>query len=204
MKEELQSKLYADFPELFKEKDLPMTETCMCWGIECGDGWEPVIRNACRALNRSCELARRKKSFPREDEIIVWFHNLCRKLERKFKLPYNTLYTAKHREYQRFPGFSFRFSQIKEKFGTLRIYFNFEDNFKPEDVAHLDPEDIAAARNKALGRIDGVLDIAHLLSEQTCEECGSPGKLLTGGWWATQCRACAEKRGKDYDLPSRA
>lgn len=199
MDKELQEKLYADFPELFQEKDLPMTKTCMCWGIECRNGWENIIRNACKVLKRDYAVARKKKAFPYQDEISVWFHNLCRKIEKRFKIKYNTLYTVKHRSYERFPGFSIRFSQIKEKFGTLRIYHNFEDNFKPEDVDHLDPEDIKIARERAWGKIDGVLSIAHLLSEQTCESCGSPGKLLTGGWWVTQCRACAEKAGKDYD-----
>lgn len=203
MTEELQEKLYLDYPDLFKEKDLPMTETCMCWGIDCGDGWENIIRNVCKSLNKDYALARKKKRFPYEDEITVWFHNLCRKIEKVFKLKYNTLYAVKHRSYERFPGFSIRFSQIKEKFGTLRIYHNFVDNFKTEDVDHLDQKDIVIARERAWGKIDGVLSMAHLLSEQTCEDCGAPGKLLTTGWWTTQCRACAEKRGKDYDKESK-
>jgi hypothetical protein len=203
MDKELQEKLYADFPELFKEKDLPMTQTCMCWGIECRNGWEPIIRNVCFSLRRDYALARQKKYFPYQDEITVWFHNLCRKIEKRFNIKYNTLYVVKHRSYERFPGFSIRFSQIKEKFGTLRIYHNFSDNFKPEDVAHLDQEDIVIARERAWGEISGVLSMAHLLSEQTCEDCGNPGKLLTNGWWVAQCRTCAERAGKDYDAPPR-
>jgi hypothetical protein len=194
MDKELQEKLYADFPELFKEKDLPATQTCMCWGIECRNGWEPIIRNVCKVFKARYAMARIKKAFPHQDEITVWFHNLCRKIERLFKIKSNTLYTVKHRRYERFAGFSIRFSQIKEKFGTLRIYYNFEDNFNPEDVDHLDPEDIKAQRERAWGMVSGVLDMAHILSEQTCEDCGNPGKLLTNGWWVAQCRACAEKR----------
>jgi len=198
MNKELQEKLYQDFPELFKEKDYPMTETCMCWGIECSDGWEPIIRNVSKVLKTDYALARQKKSFPYQDEITVWFHNLCRKIEKKLGLKYASLYTAKHRTYERFPGFAIRFSQIKEKFGTLRIYHNFEDKFKPEDVKHLDPADIIIARERAWGRIDGVLGIAHILSEQTCESCGAPGKLFTGGWWVTRCKECSERAGRSY------
>jgi hypothetical protein len=33
MKAELQEKLYTDYPEIFKQKDLDMTQTAMCWGI---------------------------------------------------------------------------------------------------------------------------------------------------------------------------
>ena len=43
MKKELQDKIFAAFPSLYCDKDLPMTETCMCWGIETGDGWFDLI-----------------------------------------------------------------------------------------------------------------------------------------------------------------
>lgn len=43
MKQELQKKLFEAFPYLYREKDLPMTQTCMCWGIECGDGWFDLL-----------------------------------------------------------------------------------------------------------------------------------------------------------------
>jgi hypothetical protein len=43
MRKELQDKIFAAFPSLYCRKDLPMTETCMCWGIETGDGWFDLI-----------------------------------------------------------------------------------------------------------------------------------------------------------------
>ena len=43
MRKELEEQLYAIDPVFFRQKDLDMTQTCMCWGIECGDGWyEPI------------------------------------------------------------------------------------------------------------------------------------------------------------------
>jgi len=44
MNEELDEALMRDFPMLYAQRHLPMTETCMCWGFGCGDGWEPIIR----------------------------------------------------------------------------------------------------------------------------------------------------------------
>jgi hypothetical protein len=38
MNKELEEQLYNKYPKLFKERSLPMTQTCMCWGIECGSG----------------------------------------------------------------------------------------------------------------------------------------------------------------------
>lgn len=50
MKKELQDKLYQDYPKLFKQKDLSMRETCMCWGIETGDGWYSLLDKLCSLL----------------------------------------------------------------------------------------------------------------------------------------------------------
>jgi len=50
MKSELQNKLYQKYPKIFKQKDLPMTQTCMTWGCECGDGWYLLIDKLCGQL----------------------------------------------------------------------------------------------------------------------------------------------------------
>lgn len=43
--------LYSRYPALFREKDLPMTQTCMCWGIEVqGDGWFQLLDTMCARL----------------------------------------------------------------------------------------------------------------------------------------------------------
>jgi len=51
MKAELQQALFAKYPDIFREKDLPMTQTCMCWGIEVdGDGWYKLLDELCGQL----------------------------------------------------------------------------------------------------------------------------------------------------------
>lgn len=39
MSPELDKKLVAAFPNLYRNRDGSMKETAMCWGFECGDGW---------------------------------------------------------------------------------------------------------------------------------------------------------------------
>ena len=51
MKPELQNQLYAKYPAIFRDKDLPMSQTCMCWGIETGDGYYGVLDHLCYALS---------------------------------------------------------------------------------------------------------------------------------------------------------
>lgn len=43
MSPELERKLYDDFPALYSNHTLPMTETSMCFGFQCGDGWYDLI-----------------------------------------------------------------------------------------------------------------------------------------------------------------
>ena len=50
MKIELQNKLFDKYPQIFRQKDLSMNQTCMCWGIECEDGWYKLLDFLCSQL----------------------------------------------------------------------------------------------------------------------------------------------------------
>jgi hypothetical protein len=54
--------------------------------------------------------------------------------------------------------------QVKEKYGTLRIY-----------------------TNSGTDCIDEAIDRAEIKSETTCEDCGDFGVLDTTGWWSVRC-----------------
>lgn len=63
-------------------------------------------------------------------------------------------------------------SQVKEKFGGLRVYTTF-----------------------ATDEMDDLIREAEKESEVTCELCGDPGVLrLDGGWYMTRCDKCAIDR----------
>lgn len=72
-----------------------------------------------------------------------------------------------------------RFSQIKEKFGLLRIYFDPGEATTEEDYKAIEKL-IAEAEGK---------------SAKTCEECGETKDVSArGSWIKTRCRDC-HKRG---------
>ena len=52
MESELQNKLFEKYPKIFKQKDLPMQQTSICWGIECGDGWYWLLDQLCNSIQR--------------------------------------------------------------------------------------------------------------------------------------------------------
>jgi hypothetical protein len=64
-------------------------------------------------------------------------------------------------------------TQVKEKFGGLRFYYNGGD-----DV------------------IDGMVRMAESWAAYTCEECGAPGQTRGGGWIRTLCDDHDQKRKK--------
>ena len=43
MRKSLEDALYATYPSLFRQKDLPVTESSMGRGIECADGWYAIL-----------------------------------------------------------------------------------------------------------------------------------------------------------------
>lgn len=50
MKKELDEKLVADFPELYRDRHASVEATPMGFGFSCGDGWEPIIRTLSEQL----------------------------------------------------------------------------------------------------------------------------------------------------------
>jgi len=83
--------------------------------------------------------------------------------------------------------------QIKEKFGTLRVYFAC-------DVRSLSVSDCEQFQGG--DRFERILKAirANDSSGRTCEECGQPGRLLvSAGWWATRCH---EHRAPDALPPA--
>ncbi len=52
MSPELDAALVRDFPLLYADRNTSMMQTAMCWGFECGDGWEPIIRKASKKIEK--------------------------------------------------------------------------------------------------------------------------------------------------------
>lgn len=116
MRGELEQRLLKEFPELFRGNDKPPTESLMCFGCECDDGWFDIIYEACRAI------ANHVKHRPE-----------CGPVE---------------------------FSQIKEKFGGLRLYHYGGDEY-----------------------VAGICHMAEAMSYHVCEISGERGELCKAGIW---------------------
>lgn len=135
----LKTKFENKYPELFKKSEL-------VFGFECREGWnnliEAVCAIACQRLNDIKWRLGIYKERPEAEQLKI-------DLEEAIKdLP--------------------SFLQIKEKFGTLRIY-----------------------TGGATPEVQGAIAVAELLSAVTCEHCGCKGTRWNIGWIHTLCRPCA-------------
>ena len=65
-------------------------------------------------------------------------------------------------------------TQVKEKFGSLRFYYNGGDDY-----------------------IDGAVAMAEYLSEVTCETCGAPGISRGQSWFYTACDEHTKEEDKE-------
>ena len=58
MNQELQDRLFKKYPKIFIQKDLSPSETCMCYGIDCGDGWYSLIDSLCSKLQQYTRISK--------------------------------------------------------------------------------------------------------------------------------------------------
>jgi len=72
---------------------------------------------------------------------------------------------------------TFRFDQIKEKFGLLRVYHSGGSEY-----------------------MAGVVRMAEDISGKTCEVCGQPGEQRKGGWIKTLCDRCHNPEGTATEI----
>ena len=150
-------------------------ETLMCFGFECGDGWYKILDILCanieshvswKRMMRATDLRRVRaykkgrdalRSFlyrgKQEDELSLWQQE---ELDRIMKEGPRDPVEKVHRVVA---------EQVKEKFGGLRFYYDYGDDF-----------------------IAGLVEMAEIWAEHTCEVCGSPGKPRNDlSWVRTLC-----------------
>jgi hypothetical protein len=170
MREELDAQLVKEFPRMFRGRYAPMTETAMCWGFECGDGWFDILHSLCRnidshikwkrnsrAYDLRIERARRKgydaliKHLSRGRPVREWDE------ERAQEIMENGIKIADKIQHV-------TVVQVKEKFGGLRFYYEGGDD-----------------------QVYGMVRMAESWASVTCETCGDRGTIRHGGWIRTLC-----------------
>lgn len=188
MRDELDKQLCEQYPKIFAQRNLPMSETCMCWGFAHGDGWFNIIAALCGAIQwhidqrekdiercnqwqaeREAALAGDWTAFNKKHEKALndpkWAEWIEREKRDLTQPTVPTWMVAKE------PIPQVEAVQVKEKFGTLRFYYEGGDEY-----------------------IRGLVTMAEAMSAYTCEVCGAPGEARGGGWIQTLCDEHAAER----------
>lgn len=142
MREELDRQLVEKYPKIFANRYADMRTTAMCWGFEHGDGWYQIIDSLCANIQHH----------------IDWQHK-----NKEFDLKWNQEHPDEQRAVRE-PIPQVVATQVKEKFGGLRFYYDGGDD-----------------------QIYGMVRMAESWAAHTCETCGAPGKLRGHGWMYTAC-----------------
>lgn len=53
MRDDLQNKLFDEFPDILERCD-DVTKSCMFWGLDVGDGWYDILHGLCTELRAAC------------------------------------------------------------------------------------------------------------------------------------------------------
>jgi hypothetical protein len=174
MTQEFDDKLVEKYPKFFRDRHGDMKKTCMVWGMDCNNGWYWLIDNLCDSIQSYIDNNSKRKRI--KNSVVRFFIEVLWKLRKwsflRKKLSYEFIKGIEDRfekeEYETIPQVIA--TQVKEKFGGLRFYYNGGDE-----------------------KIDGMVWLAEHMSYQICEECGTTENLgQTKGWIKTLCGDCAK------------
>jgi len=197
MRKDLDELLCQKYPKMMVNRHAPMTETCMCWGFECGNGWFNILDQLMGNIQNHIDWKNEQR-----ERVIKWNNIRQAGQSGNAKLFADLLakeygdkglsadYVKERAEafmkdpLQEVPKeiVQVTLDQVKEKFGTLRFYYSGGD-----DV------------------IDGMVRMAESMSGVTCESCGTTAETNwpkgenggIGGWVRTECKPCTVQREAD-------
>lgn len=152
--------LVESYPLLFTKEEGEAHLPISLFGFECDIGWYNIIRacfeEICSNYEHQLSLYSSWKKFSpcerySQEQLDLLVEEYKQKTEEeKEKLPI--------------------ILQIKEKYGTLRIYSSYEDE-----------------------RVRAIFSMAERMSQVTCEICGNAGTTYRIGWHRTLCSEHAKE-----------
>jgi hypothetical protein len=167
------------YPLLFE--GISEQEPFALFGFECDIGWYDIINNACYTLYNNYRNLKYHYEYVLKclDHFDIYVanrrsydKNTSEEDLRKALENDKSAHLQKMEESkQKLP----KVVQVKEKFGTLRFYIDYGNEVS-----------------------NAIVNYAELMSEVTCEKCGSAGITYQTGWHKTLCKQHAiEKYGEE-------
>jgi len=156
MNPELEKQLIEKYPKIFQITEGRKMMPFPMFGFECGDGWYNLLNTLCFQIQSYIDF---------REEMNEHIVRRNKKADPEGQIDQQLLLESIPQAVV---------SQVKEKFGTLRFYYDGGDEC-----------------------IDGMVRMAEAMSAVTCEVCGDAGQLRGRGWYYTSCDKHANKEDKD-------
>ena len=180
MNDDIDKKLCEKYPKIFRDRNASPQTTCMCWGIAVGPGWYNILNNACSLIQHHINWSRtrRLQALVQNRAIKYAMNGNNTYLRRLYSTQDGSMTIWQEKEYNRLLS-NLQFDvvpdacpqvvavQVKEKFGSLRFYYNGGDT-----------------------QTSGIISMAEAMSGTTCEDCGNVGKRQSNGWIRVLCDPC--------------
>lgn len=160
--------LCRKYPRILVERKLSVMESCMGRGFECGNGWGHLINLLFGSIQDHIDNPPyiKAKTFSNLMKYpLLWIYKLT-----GWSWAYPNFKYVKPEIPQ------FVATQVKEKFGCLRIYYSGGDE-----------------------TTSNMVNLFERISPYICEECGKYGEDIgrTQGWIRSLCTECATKEHRD-------
>lgn len=182
MRPELDKLLCEKYPKIFKDRYSTNLKSSMSWGFSHGDGWYNIIDQLCSNIQHHIDSKQKQHDLDIKynkmieeafagnlEPLEMYFGGNWLNADEKMKKALDAGTREVTPEVPQVVA-----AQVKEKFGTLRFYYDGGDDL-----------------------IDGMVRMAEGMSSVTCEYCGNPGKTNKRGWIRTICEHCEEKRNEN-------
>lgn len=209
MRQELQEKLVAKYPDIFRDTDKPHTVSLMCFGISVGDGWYQLLDTMCEkltAIQTKTGIVTKATQVKEKFGTLRFYY-----LRDQAK---HTTFIANRRVWLN--NLQLRWLQVMDRIDDLLgdhqprwvhrfIYFFLHPNWLLFDVYYryslvhykMNTKGIYKRfpMHKWSKRIRAIVDQAEVESGSVCETCGKPGRTdYSKAFIATACDECAAKR----------
>jgi hypothetical protein len=177
MNQAIEDSFYEKYPVLFSGRNLPVTQSLMAFGCECRDGWAQIL-----------------------DHL---FGFLTTHMNQDLWVAYSEDYKAAHANEKlyclKIKPPQIILDQVKEKFGTLRVYYHTEfaegSPFENSDITEkVDEKALEKTLREYYAVIDNAIAYAEYQTSRTCEVTGKAGTLYTKGWHSVLCEEEAKKQ----------
>lgn len=220
MDEKKEARIIGAYPLLYGDRSKSPQQTCMCFGFECGDGWEdllwrvsgrlePLIR---KYIDENPDLRCRYCDRPRSkhddtEKMLVPFQPI-KPVYHYFKIHWKRVLKAiitkrmitplikdfkmwaRWHAYRASTKF-FGFLFTKFKIGKrVPICDQYEGRYPRASQVKEKFGGLRFYMTHATDEMYDITDAAEQESEEICEQCGAPGELRGNAWLTTLCQPC--------------